>query len=292
MVADSKIKLSKKNPVEPQVLDFLSGVEFLRRLYAFRKHTQLKYTYRVFANDLGFGQTNYLHLICSGERGLSAKAASQMANHLDFSARESRFFEVLAKYESAKTSAERDLHFNEILALKGKLLTSSLSQAQLRYFSDWQHAAIREMVRLPEFQADAQWIASRLCPRLTPLQAKESWQLLLDLGYVAMDSSSGKWKQSEQNIVVPEGATSVAIFRFQQGMADLGKESLTRVPSQLRDVSSLTLPADPKLLFEIKEQLHILKSRFLEQSDEIAEPTEVYQLNLQLFPLTMKDKKS
>ena len=285
----AELKASKLK--EPKILDFLSGPEFLRRLFAYRKSTQSKYSYRAFASDLGFGESNYLHLICSGQRALSAKAAAQIANQLEMSARESRFLEVLAKYENARDTGERDILFEEILALKGRQLTSSLSKAQLSYFAEWHHAALREMVRLPDFEDDPVWIAGRMHPPLTPDKARQSWELLLELGYVSKDETSGKWKQTEQNIVVPAGASHVALIRFHQKMAELGKESLTRTRSKNRDLSALSLPVDERLLFEIKEELSVLKAKILEKSDAVKSPSEIYQLNLQLFPLTLKDKK-
>lgn len=281
----------KTKPKEPKVLDFLSGVEFLKKFYLFKKSNSSKYSYRAFAAELGFGNSNYLHLICTGQRALSAKAALQIAQNLDLSARESRYLEVLAKYESAKNSKDREILFEEILTLKGRQLESSLSKSQLTYFSEWHHATIREMVRLPDFQNNPTWIVERIHPPLTLEKARQSWELLLELGYVAWSEEKEKWQQTEQNVVVPAGASNVAVIRYHQKMAELGKESITRTKSKYRDISAMSIPVDERLLFEIKEELTILKTRILEKSDAVQNSTEIYQLNLQLFPLTLKDKK-
>ena len=281
----------KTKPKEPKVLDFLSGVEFLKKLYLFKKSNSSKYSYRAFAAELGFGNSNYLHLICTGQRALSGKAALQIAQNLDLSARESRYLEVLAKYESAKDSKDREILFEEILTLKGRQLETSLSKSQLTYFSEWHHATIREMVRLPDFQNNPAWIVERIHPPLTLEKARQSWELLLELGYVAWSEEKEKWQQTEQNVVVPAGASNVAVIRYHQKMAELGKESITRTKSKYRDISAMSIPVDERLLFEIKEELTILKTRILEKSDAVQNSTEIYQLNLQLFPLTLKDKK-
>jgi uncharacterized protein (TIGR02147 family) len=275
----------------PKVFEELSGVEYLRKVYQMRKAQNQRYSYRAFAEDLGFGPTNYLHLICLGKRALSVRAAEQMASHLGFTTKESRYFVLLAKHASAKNQGERDVYFEEILELKVKQLATPLSRSQLEFFSEWHHAALREMVRLGDFVADPLWISQRIVPHISLEQARKSWQLLLDLGLVAFDSELQKFVQTEQNIVVPAGAQHVSIFSFHKNMAALGMESTTRFKAKHRDVSALTLPMDESLFLKVKEELAILKKKLLQESDRVSNPTEVFQLNLQLFPITLKDTK-
>ena len=98
----------------------LSGSEFLRRLYVAAKKALGRYSYRYYAEDFGFGPTNYLHLICKGTRPLTVSAAERIADALDFKERERRYFVLLARYESSRSTLEREVFFEEIVETRAR----------------------------------------------------------------------------------------------------------------------------------------------------------------------------
>jgi len=69
-------------------------------------------------------------------------------------------------------------------------------------------------------------------------------------------------------------------------MIGLAGESLDRHPPALRDITTLTLALDLDDLPEARERLRTLRESLLRLSGENPAPRQVYQLNLQLFPLT------
>jgi uncharacterized protein (TIGR02147 family) len=273
------------------ILTFLSGVDFLRKLFDESKKSTPKMTYREFSELLGFGSTNYLHLLCTGKRSLGPKAAERISQALSFGEKHTRFFVLLAKYESSRNPAEREVYFEEIVELKGKQLSTPLSKVQLEYFSEWYHAVLREMVLLPDFSPDPQWISQRIVPRITADNAKRSWEVLTSLGYVEYSSDLNRWVQSEVRINIPAGAKNLSIIRFHQKMAELGKESITRIPAVSRDISALTIPMDPVLFDHLKNAISTLKQEALEKAESIPNPAEIYQFNIQLFAVSLKEKQ-
>ena len=265
------LRLLKEHAKRAGPFDSLSAIDFLRRLYGAAKAELPRYSYRAFAEDLGFGATNYLHLICKGSRPLSVGAAQRIASALAFKEREKRYFILLARYEASRSPVEREVFFEEIVETKARMLGQSESKDGFAYFSEWFHAAIRETVLLPDFQADPDWIARRLLPRVTPDEARRSWELLLRLGLVHQDAVSGRWLQAESRITQAEGARGVAIVRYHQKMAELGKDCVTRA------------------LFEtLKAEADAWQQRILAAAESIDDAEEIYQVNIQLFPLTQK----
>ena len=67
---------------EIDVFAFLSVQHLLSHIYEELKKHLPRYSYRSFSADLGFGETNYLHLICTHKRQLSLRSAQQVASHL------------------------------------------------------------------------------------------------------------------------------------------------------------------------------------------------------------------
>lgn len=269
------------------VFQFLSAVEYLKKVFEHVKKRAGTYSYREFSADLGFGATNYLHLICTGKRPLSAKAALRMEEFLGLASNASHYFVTLAKYQNARRASERETLFETLVALKSKTLSNTLSRDQLEYFSEWYHPVVRELVTLPDFQPTGEWISSRILPRITPDQGRRSLELLERIGFLKRDPETGAWSQSAARVSTPHGAQAMALIRYHQKMIDLGKESITRVKSARRDISALTLTVSESLAQEIKEDIQAFKKAVLEKAESSATAGEsIYQLNIQLFPVT------
>ena len=67
---------------------------------------------------------------------------------------------------------------------------------------------------------------------------------------------------------------------------DLAKQSLERFSEKERDISCVTLALSEEALAEAGEELKALRRRLLERSAKDKRASRVYQLNLQLFPLS------
>src|SRR3990167_6305238 len=83
------------------------------------------------------------------------------------------------------------------------------------YYSRWYYAAIRELVLLPDFKEDAEWIAHKLSPSITAKEAAIALELLQKLGFLAR-GKDGKLAQSEKNITTAREVLSLAVSNFQR----------------------------------------------------------------------------
>jgi uncharacterized protein (TIGR02147 family) len=73
---------------------------------------------------------------------------------------------------------------------------------------------------------------------------------------------------------------------FQRIMAELGTQAYDRFPVQSIDMSSLTLSISESTYTTMKEELTSLRNKFLTMAKHDESPDRVYQINLQLFPLS------
>lgn len=72
-------------------------------------------------------------------------------------------------------------------------------------------------------------------------------------------------------------------------MLERAAESIDIVPRDLRDISALTVCIDRELVPELKRRIHTFREVLLDLCDRDPSPSTVYQLNIQLFPLTDPD---
>ena len=73
---------------------------------------------------------------------------------------------------------------------------------------------------------------------------------------------------------------------FQAETLRLARESLERHPKEERDISTVTLAVSRRALPELKERIAEFRKSLLGMVKESPDYDEVYQFNVQLFPVT------
>ncbi len=265
---------------------YLDYRDYLRGLYRFLKAELKSYSYVSFAEDFGFSKTNVMHLVIQGKRPLTGKAAQKIAETLSLAGVDRQYFECLVDYQNERDPKEREELFRKLLAMKGKTLESKEARAQLEFFSEWFHPAIYEMVRLPDFSADPKWIADRLQVRVRPEQVRKSLQLLESLHLIIYNHKLERYETTESHITTGDEVASVAVVRYHQALIDMGKESITRVTEKERDISAITVAVSMDVARKMKEEISVFRKKMLALAEESEQGEAVYQMNIQLFPLT------
>lgn len=269
---------------------FLDYREYLQAVYEAIKQEIGKYSYLNYSDDLGFSRTNVLHLIIKGRRPLTSKAAIRIADVLQLQGKERKYFEDLVAYHNSRDSMQRELLFQELLELKTKeVKAEDTLLAQLEFFTEWFHSAIYELSFTGSFTADPKQLASMLRPRIRPEQARKSLDLLERLGLLSRDQETGSYKPTHSRISTGDEIASLAITRYHQKMIELGKESLTSIHAQARDVSSVSIAIPSSLLPEVKKEISLFRKKLLNMAEQATNADVVYQTNIQFFPLS-RDK--
>lgn len=270
------------------VFGFLSVQELLAYIYSERKKQTKPYSYRIFSSELGFGESNYMHLICTQRRHLSLRSAHLVASRLGLHGERRTWFLSLVEHTAGRDQAQRSEGIEKAYEARRKTLTSELSRDEMEFFGKWYHSVIRELASHDEFSSDPKWICQQLRPRITMEQAKQSIELQLRLGYLQYDESLQRIIIPQSHIRVPEGVTNLAIHKFHQEMLQLSERSLSEIEVHERDLSAVTLQLNAEHIPAIKEILREARKKIvalgenLDRSDRAA----VFQLNMQLFPVS------
>ena len=240
----------------------------------------------------GLSSSAYLKVVMDGERNLSPAAINKFAKAMKLNKKEATYFEALVFFNQAKTDSDKDLYFERLLALKPKVKFHGIEKDQFEYYTQKHFVIIREMAALPHFKEDPEWIAARLKFRINASQAKHAIEVLLRLGLLERDEEGGL-RQAISSLSTQPEVASLEVFNFHRAMLREASESMLNVPKELRDITSLTIPMPKETLPEIKHYLHKVKEEIVNIiGNSGKEFYEVYQLNMQLFPVTKtKGKK-
>lgn len=275
------------------VTNFLEPQPYLLAVYQKAKASFPSYSYLKFAVDLGFAQSNVIRLVIANERSLTPKTGRRIGKALGLRGAHYRYWIKLVTYSYERVPNVRETLLRELVSLKSVTKPRELSATEASYFDKWYHPVIREMAGLPNFCGDPVWIQQRLTFPLRLDEIRRSLEVLESLNLIRLDKTSNRYLKTEQ-IQTGSDVDSMALVLFHQNMIDAGKESITRVDESLREIQSLTISVPVSAVEQLKAKMALLVQEVLAlenshvESSDPSVPTEVFQLNMQLFPFTHK----
>jgi uncharacterized protein (TIGR02147 family) len=230
-------------------------------------------------------------MIIKGERNLSLKTIPKFAEGLKLGVKERRFFELIVLYNQTEDLQMKAKYFGEIMATKANLAgLHKLEKEKFDFLSKWYAVAIYVLVDLKDFKADPAWIAKRLGGKVTPAQARETLEMLLNLKMIEIVPDRGL-KQVSGAVTVADDTKSMAVFEYHQSMIRLASEALKKSSPSDREMNGATISIPKNKLPELKEKIRAFRKEINQLASSFENPDEVYQMNIQLFSLTAPEEK-
>ncbi len=270
------------------IFDYLDYRDYLKDVYRAGKRRYGFYSYRYISQKTGIDASFFVKVI-QKQKHIADKAIPVLSKFLNLKKRESDYFTTLVYFNKAKTQEKIKFYFEKMIALRAPH-SIVLEKEKYQYFSSWYNIAIRELINILPFSDDYASLGARLLPPISAAKAKASVRLLEQLDLIRKDEN-GRYKITD-NFVSTDGVVrSISVRTFQKEMAQLGKESIERVPKTERDVSTITLSTSKTCLKAIQERLAEVRHEIIQMVEMEKSVEEVYQLNFQIFPLTQNTKQ-
>ena len=279
----TKTKTNKVN-----IFEYTDYIAFLRDWFALKKSTVKAFSFQYFSDRAGFKSRSFIQGVLKGQKALSRKAIFKVSQALELNKKESEYFEILVSFREAKDLDEKNYYWGKIEKLsRSKYVNLTINQ--FKFFQHWYIVPIREIVTYFDFRDDYSFLGRQLTPRITAKEAHDAIKILLDLGLI---EKSGKlYKQTDANLSTPEDLRSLAIQNFQIETIGLAANSIVKHNKEERDISTITLGTTKEGLREIKDLIKEFHENVVRAVDKHNKSERVYQLNLQIFPLTREQKK-
>jgi uncharacterized protein (TIGR02147 family) len=248
-----------------------------------------RYSLRAFAKALGFEST-VISQVLSGRRVPSPRTARKMIAGLALSPeQEHDFYSSLAEVQRSRGLRKLSPVFKKIYAA-GSVRhcgPKDISIDVFRVISEWYHIAILELTYVRDFRSDPAWIASQL--GITPIEAKLAIERLLNLGL--LEVRDGKLAKTEERLTTADKhLTTPGLRNYQKQLLGKAIDSLENDPIEARSMSGITMSADPKNIALAKKLIDEC-ARQISQLMQTGTQTDVYQLQISLYPLTKPEKK-
>jgi uncharacterized protein (TIGR02147 family) len=268
-----------------KIFTYLNYREYLADFYQEKKQTTRHFSYRFFALRAGIKSPVFLKQVIDGQRNLTRTMIEKFSIALNLNKKESVFFKNLVLFNQAKNANEKQESYSVMLSMMNYVGEQQLSEKYFSYFENWYNSVIRELVCLFDFQDDFQLLAETVNPPITANEAKKAVKLLLELKLL-VKQRNGSYRQSDPAIISNDDMVALARRSFNSEMLLLAKNANDRMQKDERNVSGITMGISKNCYDILLAEMAAFKERVKAVVAQDKKSTRVYQLAIQLFPLS------
>jgi len=261
---------------------------FLRDYFVSQKKAIPGFSYRLFAQKAGFASPAFFKLVVDGKKNLSKESVLKLSRALGLNAKASDYFEDLVFFDQSKDIRNKSHFMDRLQKRRPKDDPARLLPPEYGYFCKWYYGVVREMVDLPDFDEDPQWISHKLNGRISAQEAGEAIRFLTANGFLSRKENGKLSKKSIASPGEPKDAKVAAAIaqHHQVEMTGLAREAIMKQPKDTRTSVNLSLCLSRRGYESALEKIARLRKELLEiaASDWIVD--RVIHLNANLFQMT------
>lgn len=264
--------------------------KYLKDYFEFKKKSCSFFSHRYLCNKLGLKSSNFILLVIKGMRNISDDICIKLIDVFQLKDNEAEYFKYLVLFTHAKNNIDKNNYWKKMISLRPQRKNGYIDEAKFKCYDQWYNLAIREIITAMGKDIDYQKLAKQISPPISAKAAKESVNLLSELGMVKKNEN-GQFEKSDTIIETDPKVNSLAVFNYHKEMASLAKTNLINTKREERNFSSCTLDVSEDGYKMIVEMISDFREKLMEVCALDEKLERVYQLNLQLFPITTKLQK-
>jgi uncharacterized protein (TIGR02147 family) len=272
-----------------QIFEYTNYRVFLRDIFEESKRKNPAFTHRYLADKLGLLTPNLILLIMQGKRSLTLDMSRRLAEWLKLTVRQRHYFEAMVAFLNAKKHEDKNEAFSRMSKFRHVLKIKNIVDQHYEYYSNWYNPVIRELVTYPDFKGDYKSLGKRVSPPVSEYEARQAVKLLLKLGMIK--KKGGRYIQTETLITTGPEVKSIAVVNYHRTMARLAESSYDRCKGDEHNITAVTLSMTKENLFQLERETTDYRRRLIAFAQVGSKKTKVYQVNIQIFPVSRMPKK-
>lgn len=272
-------------------IDIFTYIDYRRYLadfYAECKKSSPFFSYQYMALKTSLDTSN-LAKVLLGKRHLPEKSLHCFKALCKMDDQEFEYFVCMIRWAKARKEKQAQQLFERLIQLQGSQ-PHVLDSLQFEYYRHWYHAAIYALLDILPFKGNFRRLAALLQPKISVQEVKDSVALLLKLGLVEINEGN-RYIPVRKSLSTGERWQSYAVHQFQKETAELALRSLDEHDKKERDISTLTFSASAADLAVLKKLTREYRRSVMELIGSSTGADRIYQLNCQLFPLSMRTEE-
>ncbi|MBO9667782.1 MAG: DUF4423 domain-containing protein [Bdellovibrio sp.] len=288
-------EISTSSLVPPVLSDYMNYREYLAAFYQFKRKSSKgslrAYNYAVFSAAANIKSPNYLKMIIEGKRNLSDDMIGKFGKALGFNKEQTEEFRLLVQFTQAMDPADRNMYLKKMSEhrVAGKLKSGEIDRKSFEKVPNWVAWIIYAMVDQDGVAFDTASLKNLLRGKASEDEIENALNTLITSGDLRRDEVTGEIKKARSLTESPEDIPVALVRKLQSQLMYLGLESIYQDQPTEREFGTLTMSLTKAEFEEIKFKLRQMR-KGLNKDNSIArmksKGERVYQLNIQLFPVT------
>jgi uncharacterized protein (TIGR02147 family) len=248
------------------------------------------YSYSDFSAAADIKSPNYLKLIIEGKRNLSRDMCHRFSRALKHSRAQAKEFELLVSYCQEKDPMQRNRCLKALSDFRAQRLLASgaIDTKTWEQVGDWLVWVLFAMIDQKDVCFKPSSLVKLLGGQANESQVEKALARLEASGDITLDREAGQARKTTQSST-PKDIPAELVRKIQSELIYMGLESLHRYSPQQREVSGFTMAMTEKEFEWVRFELRKLRKQLQKQiaiNREECAGDKVYQVNIQLFPVT------
>ncbi len=276
----------------PLIYNYLNYRLYLNDFFEEEKGKSDGITKALLMKKMNISSSGFLTNVLAERSNLTKLQAEEVADYLSLGKYEKPYFLTLVEFNQAKSIELKNELCDELYSIR-KLKVKNLDDEQLSLFTEWYYVVIRELVNYISIKDDYKFVAKQVNPSIRPHQAKKAIKSLEKAGLIKQNDY-GYYEQVDKHISAAKEVENLNIANFQLKTMDLAKRAFEKIDFAERDISTMSMTFSSESYKEAVTEIQRFRKRMAQIAKEEQNADQVYQCNIQLFPLSKrwKDGKS
>jgi uncharacterized protein (TIGR02147 family) len=268
----------------PNIYTYIEYRKFLVDAIAEKKLANPKFSCRSLALRLGISAATLVRIL-SGKRNISTKLLPKFVDYFKLRERAAQYFSLLVELVHVKGGEKKNLVYQKILDFRSDRVKNILPQHYTLFEKNYL-IALREIIDIKGSIEESGSLAKSLRPEIPVREVEKAIQALLAMDLISQGENN-RYVASETLLTTGEKWESVVIARYQSEMIKLADRALMNYPKDERDISTLTIGISSEEIIQVKEIIKRARQEILAVAESSKKREYVYQLNVQLFPMSV-----
>lgn len=273
-----------KNLYSVDIFNFIDFRDYLEKIITLIRDSNKAFTYRKLSSLFGFKSPNFLLLLIQKKRNLSLESAEHICRILKLNKTESEYFVLMVKSTLEKKLEVREVIAKKMLGIQKSKQAHKLDPQLYEFYEHWYYVILREVLTLPNIPHTPKFLAKFFEHHLTEVEIKRGLAKLEKLNLI--EKKSGRYIVKNNHVKTGNYFSNTYMLLFHKKMIEFAQGSLDKYNGNQRYLSSLSLPLNEKLHHKLRDLIEEFKTNSLELSDSEDNQNQIFQMNIQLFPLT------
>jgi uncharacterized protein (TIGR02147 family) len=281
-------KEDSMNAPKPKLFDYLSATSYLMDCYQYRKSTQPGFSFESWTTELGFQSRSYLRMMLIGRKKITSRFIEAFVRCEKMTAAEVSYFEILVHYTQAKSNLERQNYGQSLM----KILKTNLGQEEISDHVDFiANPLLPRLLVMLSFEdvlTEPRMLSFLMNAPLVDVDAALKTLESLNLAEKIEADGVLIWRSKKTMFKVPDNLGSVPLARFHEQSLQEAIQAFV-LPKETRKYKSLLLPLSADEFQNLNQMISDFTAEAIAKfrSNSYRE-RRVYQLNLNVFPVTQK----